>query len=173
MKIFLIGFMGSGKTFVGKQLAAQLDIGFFDTDDMLEKHVGLTIPDIFKQFGEQVFRQMEQQILQGTSHLEYCIISTGGGLPCFDGNMQWMNENGLTIYLKTTPELIFQRLAVSAATRPLIADYDQEQLKQFISEKMTERSVFYAHAHLVYEQTATSEAQITEELRDYLKRFIW
>src|SRR5215217_1973749 len=108
--VFLIGFMGSGKTFVGKKLAQLLKTTFIDLDEVIEKSEEKTISQIFSQNGEEFFRERESHYLKSLSERSNVVIATGGGTPCFHDNMKWMNENGITIYLKAKSEILFDRL---------------------------------------------------------------
>ena len=146
MRIYLIGFMGSGKSFVGRRLAMALEWPFIDLDEQIVASAGQSIVDIFANSGEQTFRKLEQTALHQTSHFEKAIISTGGGAPCFFDNISWMNQQGITIYLNADPSLLASRLAPQRMHRPLIKDLDDHQLITFIEQKLAERNVFYTQA---------------------------
>ncbi|MFI5135670.1 MAG: shikimate kinase [Chitinophagales bacterium] len=130
--IFLIGFMGSGKTSVGKKLAALLSAEFVDLDEVIELKESKTISQIFQELGEEYFRERESQCLQSLSEKSNAVIATGGGVPYFHDNMKWMNENGVTVYLQTNSEILFGRLKSEIAHRPLLHGNSEEELKQFI-----------------------------------------
>lgn len=106
-KIFIIGFMGSGKTYWGKKWARQSGLAFFDLDEEIEKQEGKTIAAIFEEDGEDYFRKIEATALRAFTNNKNCLISCGGGTACFNNNMQWMNEHGATLYLFATPQYIF------------------------------------------------------------------
>jgi shikimate kinase len=108
--IFLIGFMGCGKTTLGRKLASRLDYEFIDLDDIFEEKVGMTITEYFSAFGEDAFRKLESEVLKQTKYPENAVVSTGGGLPCFFDNMDWMNAHGKTIYIKLSPKTLANRL---------------------------------------------------------------
>lgn len=152
MKVYLIGFMGSGKSFLGQLLASQLEMEFHDLDDQIERQADMTISDIFERHGEGHFREIEQQVLQETAGFKQAVISTGGGAPCFFDNMNWMNQEGLTVYLKTDPHLLAERLRSELAHRPLLAHLSQAELVQFIEEKIASRANFYEQAHFIWVQ---------------------
>ncbi len=144
--------MGCGKSTIGRELAELLGYTFVDLDAYIEDTEYLSIPEIFKLKGEKGFRLIEQQCLKELGKLNKVVIATGGGTPCFFDNQDWMNENGTTVYLKTSPELLFKRLKSQTAQRPLLADKTEEELKDFIDSKLQERKVFYENAELTYEQ---------------------
>ena len=120
--IYIIGFMGSGKTTAGKKLASLLGWSFIDLDKRIEEYTGKTIPEIFSQNGEDYFRIIETQLLRNLKSCTKTVISTGGGTPCYIDNMDFMIETGLTIYLKLTPAELKSRLSQSKGERPLIND---------------------------------------------------
>jgi shikimate kinase len=147
-KIYLIGFMGSGKSTAGKNLAAILKWEFVDIDEMVEKYAGSTIPEIFQKEGEEYFRKMESEMLDRLKSTENVVISTGGGTPCFNDNMTLMLKTGLTIYIKMTPEQLFDRLSGSTDLRPLVKNLDNDQLRVFIEEKLKMREEWYAMSEI-------------------------
>lgn len=149
MKVFLIGFMGSGKTTIGKKLANYLKYDFIDLDKLIESKAGMSIVDYFELHGEQAFRELEQDVLQKTEFPENVIIATGGGAPCFSNNISWMNENGLVAYLSLPAKALASRLEHSKTDRPLIRHLKGEELIDFISKKLAEREVFYNQSKFV------------------------
>lgn len=146
--IYLIGFMGSGKSTVGKDLASILGWSFTDLDKEVEQSAGKTIREIFSHNGEDYFRNLETQVLRNLEINSDRVISTGGGTPCHSGNMDFMLENGLTIYLKMTPYELRNRLSGTAGERPLIKDLDQVQLLSFIEERLLVRSKWYERSEM-------------------------
>lgn len=149
MKVFLIGFMGSGKTTIGKKLANYLKYDFIDLDKLIESKAGMSIVDYFELHGEQAFRELEKDVLQKTEYPENVIIATGGGAPCFSNNISWMNENGLVAYLSLPAKALASRLEHSKTDRPLIRHLKGEELIDFISKKLAEREVFYNQSKFV------------------------
>ncbi len=149
MRIYLIGYMGSGKSTVGKGLAKNLELDFIDMDVFIENSQHKTIPQIFELYGEQGFRQIEQKALRELSEFENVIIATGGGAPCFFDNMQLINQTGTSIYLKATASLLAQRLMNSKIERPLIKGKNYEQLVGFIDETLNAREKFYMQAKCI------------------------
>ena len=157
MRIYLIGFMGSGKSFTGKRLAGLLNIPFSDLDEGIEDLAKKTIPQIFKEEGESAFRAIEKEALHLTGHLPAAVVACGGGTPCFFDNMEWMNDHGICIYLKTAPKVLFDRLLGEKDYRPLLKELSDKELKTYIKEKVTEREVYYLKASVVYEQQSLNE----------------
>jgi shikimate kinase len=146
--IYIIGFMGSGKTTAGKKLASLLGWSFIDLDKRIEEYTGKTIPEIFSQNGEDYFRIIETQLLRNLKSCTKTVISTGGGTPCYIDNMDFMIETGLTIYLKLTPAELKSRLSQSKGERPLINDLDQKELTSFIKEKLAVREKWYERSDI-------------------------
>lgn len=148
MKIFfLIGFMGSGKTHWGKIWSSALNIPFVDLDDAIETKEGMAINSIFAEKGETYFRKIETAVLHeianGTGDV---LISCGGGTPCFNDNMEWMNAVGTTIYLKSSPATLALRLQKEKGKRPLIKDVEENNLESVIAEKLSQREFYYNQA---------------------------
>jgi len=146
--IYIIGFMGSGKTTAGKKLASLLGWSFVDLDKKIEEYTGKTIPEIFSQKGEEWFRNIESQLLREFMSGTDAIVSTGGGTPCYSDNMDFMLETGLTLYLKMTPRQLKSRLSKSKGDRPLLKDLDHEQLLSFITEKLAYRERWYSRCDI-------------------------
>lgn len=147
--IFLIGFMGCGKTTLGRKLANRLGEEFIDLDEVLEKQAGMTIAEYFRDHGEARFRELESEVLKQTQYPANAIVSTGGGLPCFFDHMNWMNSNGKTFYVKLTPATLADRLEHGKANRPVLQGKHGDDLVEFIAEKLTEREVYYNQATFV------------------------
>ncbi|MEI9956913.1 MAG: shikimate kinase [Ferruginibacter sp.] len=146
---FLIGFMGSGKTHWGRLWAAHNNLRFFDLDHVIEKEEQRTIAAIFETEGEDYFRKKETEVLQQLSVQENCIISCGGGTPCFNNNMEWMNEHGTTVYLSATVNDILKRVINEKDHRPIFNNVTSENLPHFIENKLKERAPFYNQAKII------------------------
>jgi len=163
-RIFLIGYMGSGKTAMGKLLAKRLGLTFLDLDSYIENKFRRTIATIFKEDGEAGFREIEKTCLHEVAEFEDVVIATGGGAPCFFDNMDYMNLRGETIYIKLTPEHLAKRLSTSkAGVRPLLRDKTGKELLQHITETLKHREPFYMQAKRIIEGTdAEIERQISQ-----------
>ncbi|MBC7615499.1 MAG: shikimate kinase [Pedobacter sp.] len=148
MKVFLIGFMGCGKSTKAKQLANRLDCSVIDLDAVIVAAQGKSIADYFAENGEAAFRTLESNTLKNYDYPETCVVATGGGLPCFFDNMEWMNANGRTFYLQMTPPQLVSRLH-NREKRPLLKGMDDEQLLAFVELKLAERNAFYTQAQMV------------------------
>ncbi len=149
MRIFIIGFMGAGKTTLGKKLAAKLEYDFIDLDDFIQQKEGMSISDIFLELGENSFRNMESENLRLLGNIQNTLISVGGGTPCYHNNMDWMKKNGLTIYLQLDVNTLISRLKNSATNRPLLQKKSEEEMLDFISTRLDERKQFYEAAELI------------------------
>ncbi len=161
MKIFLIGFMGSGKTYWAGQWANETTLAFFDLDKAIEEAEQKTVAEIFEKKGEDYFRQKETEVLQSFAQHNNCIIACGGGTPCFNNNMQWMNENGTTIYLEATANNILQRVLDEQDKRPLIKNLNQAELLFFIQQKLKERESFYTQAKIILQTNTLTKDSLT------------
>lgn len=149
MKIFLIGFMGSGKTHWGRLLSQKLSIPFFDLDEQVAEHAGKPIPEIFATEGEELFRLLEKDVLHLiTESHESFVMACGGGSPCYFNNIEYMQQAGTTVWINTAPEILFQRLVKEKEKRPLIKELSDEQLKNFISKKYADRRIYYEQADI-------------------------
>ncbi len=149
MKIFLIGFMGSGKTYWGKIWAKQNGLTFYDLDDVIEKATGKTIAVLFEKKGETYFRKIETEALHTFADKDNCIIACGGGTACFNDNMQWINKNGTPVYLSASPQYIFERVITEKEKRPLVKKINTAELLFFIEQKLKEREPFYKQAAFI------------------------
>ncbi|NSL91053.1 shikimate kinase [Chitinophaga sp. Mgbs1] len=150
MKIFLLGFMGAGKSYWGKQLADHWQLPFYDLDDVIVAAEEMAISDIFATKGEDYFREKESMLLRELSRQEHFLISCGGGTPCFQDNMDFMNEKGTTIWLNPSLETMVERLQRKKSKRPLIQDLDDEDLLDFVEKKLAERRPFYEQSrHII------------------------
>ncbi len=149
MIIFLIGFMGSGKTTLGKRLARKLGYEFVDMDYYIENKEGMKVSEIFEAKGESYFRELERSFLESLETDRELVIGTGGGAPCHGHNMDIMNTKGVTVYLKMSPVSLASRLGKARNIRPLIAGLEEWQLRDFIEDKLREREIFYNKARCI------------------------
>ena len=145
-RIFIIGYMGAGKTTVGKALAKELNIEFYDLDWYIEARMRKTVKQIFDEQGEEGFRRIEKNMLHEVGEFENVIVSCGGGTPCFFDNMEFMNQQGETVYLKATPEVLYGHLKMGKTVRPLLLNKTQEEVQVFIKEQLQTRESFYKKA---------------------------
>ena len=145
-RIFLIGYMGAGKTTLGRALAKELGIQFIDMDSYIEARFCKTISKIFAEKGEEGFREIERRMLHEVGEFEDVIISTGGGTPCFFDNVEYMNSQGTTVFLDVPEERLFIRLSIARSNRPLIKEKNDEELKSFITEQLAKRRPHYEKA---------------------------
>jgi len=165
MIIYLLGFMGCGKTTLGKRLSKKILYPFIDMDQYIEEKMKMTIREIFEKYGEGRFREIEKETLEELSNKGNAVIATGGGAPCFFNNMDVMNEKGFPIYLKVSVNELFKRLSGKTDKRPLLKDKSPEELKNFIQQKISERESFYIKAKIVMEGDAIKPEDIIEKLR--------
>lgn len=151
-RIYLIGPMGCGKTYRGRWLSEQTGRPFVDTDEQIEAMHGQTVAEIFQANGEKIFRESEQKILHQTIDYQEVIVATGGGTPCFFDNLDWMKKHGTTVYLRTPPALLAQRLKQEMHLRPLLSQVDLHNLESHLDKLLQQREKFYAQATIIIEQ---------------------
>lgn len=148
--IFLIGMMGSGKSYWGKVISEMIHYKFVDMDELLILQEGKSINDIFKEKGEQYFREKETEILQQSFlYKDNFVMATGGGLPCFNNNMKQLNEQGITIWINEPVVVLYERLLKEKSHRPLLKDLSEDGIKEFIQIKLTERTPYYNQAKYI------------------------
>lgn len=147
--IILVGFMGSGKTTFGMKLAKKLNYQFVDTDKEIEELVGMSIESIFNTKGEKYFRQLEKQYIQKLK-VQNVVIATGGGMPCFYDNMEYLNKIGVTVYLEYSSQELFERLKNETVNRPLLKHKSEEDLFNYIDNLLLKRERFYLQAQTIY-----------------------
>lgn len=146
-RIIIIGYMGAGKTTVGKALSRALGIPFYDLDWYIESRMRKTVSQIFAEKGEEGFRRIEYNMLHEVAEFENVIISCGGGTPCFFDNMDYLNSQGETIYLKATPEVLYKHLRMGKTERPLLKNKTPEEMQRFITEQLQQREPYYSKSH--------------------------
>ena len=169
-RIFLVGFMASGKSRIGKLLANKLQYTFLDADDYIEKKAKQTIPQIFESRGEAYFRELEKECLEELTKKEKTVIATGGGMACHFNNMERMNETGTSVFLQVPPYIIVSRLLQAKNTRPLVAEFeeDKDALLEFVEAKLEERLPFYQKAHISVDCKSLTPTKVVKELMDLL-----
>lgn len=167
MRIFLIGFMGSGKTHWGRQLAAQLTIPFFDLDEVITSRENKSVAEIFAQSGEEAFRIKEREVLEALiDENTSMVLSCGGGTPCFFNNIERMKKYGVVVWLNTHVEILLTRLMKEKASRPLIKNIADDDMRSYIVRKLNERRIYYEQADVIIDNE--NSISITEFIQTVL-----
>ena len=170
MRLYLTGYMGTGKSTLGRKIATRAELPFLDTDKMVEEAEGAECADIITYAGEEYFREAERRALEKTAEVEDAIISTGGGLPVWGDNQAWMAERGISVYIKRTPEQIVSRLSpYGRYKRPKLRGLNDEELLQVMREGIAEREPIYSKANIVIDCSEMSDWEIVDSLCDYIK----
>ncbi len=172
-RIILVGYMGSGKTTVGKALSKETGMMFYDLDWYIESRMRKSVSQIFAEKGEEGFRKIEYNMLHEVAEFEDVIISCGGGTPCFFDNMDYLNQQGDVVYLKATPETLYKHLLMAKVERPLLKGKSSEELVAYITEHLKERAPFYEKARYTLDVNVLDEydkiKDSVEGLRSLLK----
>lgn len=172
IRIFLIGYMGAGKTTLGKAFAREMKVPFIDLDWYIEERFHKSIPELFRERGEEAFRELERRMLHEAGEFEDVVISTGGGTPCFFDNMDYMNRQGQTVFLDVHPDILFRRLRVATQQRPILQGKTDEELRAFIVEALGKRAPFYGQARYRFNAgRLESRRQIAESV-EQLRRLL-
>jgi shikimate kinase len=180
MIVFLLGFMGAGKSHLGRQLAIETGSEYIDLDNLVVEQTGMTINQVFEEHGEGYFRELETKILHKIStelnskeinadslkKEKYYFIGCGGGTPCFNNNMEWMNNHGLTVWLNPSVNVLFSRLKNEKDQRPLLKQLEDDQLMIFIENKLEERKFFYELSAIVLNDNDTTISKILKLVSD-------
>lgn len=165
MIIFLVGFMGCGKSYTGRTLSGLLDIPFVDMDKAIEAQEGKSVKEIFETKGESYFREQERSFLEQLDNSQNLIVATGGGAPCFFDNMELMNDKGWTLYLNRSKDIVLAQLLKGIDKRPLLMGKSPEEVEAFYTEKLAERAPFYEKATFhVGDASAEDIAEIIREM---------
>lgn len=167
MKVYLIGYMGVGKSTVGKRLAQRMNYYFVDLDLQIEKTENRTITELFEEETEEKFREIERRILLDETH-DKSVIATGGGAPCYKNNIDKMLESGVVVWLKMMPEILLSRLKDKKATRPLIENLSEFELGDFIKKHLSEREPFYSKAHIHFDAKNMNQTKMDELEREII-----
>lgn len=166
MKLYLIGLLGSGKSFLGKELSRLLKHPFIDLDDVLEQQHGVNVSQLFSEKGEAHFRMLEAGALKKQSTQKEFVMATGGGTPCFHDNMSFINQNGISVFLNTPVSEIVKRLyGEQRKTRPLIANVSDDQLQPTLETMLQSRLKFYNQAHLTVNPAISTAVEILKILQ--------
>lgn len=170
MRLYLIGYMGCGKSTIGRKISRFASLNFVDTDSCVEKAEGATIADIMDCQGEEYFRQAEHKALLDTVEQDNIVVSTGGGLPMWGGNMEIIKDGGLSVYLRRTPSNIISRLSpYGRQKRPKFRGLNDRELLEFMTKHMAEREEIYSQADMVIDCDAMSDRQIIDMILRELK----
>jgi shikimate kinase len=164
MNIYLIGFMGSGKSSTGRKIAASLCWTFADTDKLVEEQEGASVPDIFAQKGEEYFRMAESRALKTVSGKSRTVVACGGGTPCSSDNIEIMRSTGVTVYLKLPVEALTSRLRKSRTVRPLLQGAGEEELTARVQELLARRTEWYEMADLILDGVRDTPEEMTSHI---------
>lgn len=172
IRIFLTGYMGAGKTTLGKAFARELHVPFIDLDWYIEERFHKSIPELFRERGEDGFRELERSMLHEVGEFEDVVISTGGGTPCFFDNMDYMNRQGQTVLLDVHPDILFRRLRVATQQRPILQGKTDDELRSFIVKALGEREPHYLKARYRFDggrlESRRQIAESVQQLRNLL-----
>ena len=167
MRIYLIGYMGCGKSTIARSLASKLGIEYVDLDRYVSDKQGQTVEEIFQEHGEEYFRELETSALEDLATVDNIVISTGGGTPCFNDNMTFIKNAGVSIYLKVDPNVLINRLLISHTVRPLILNKSPEELNEYITMSLAMREPFYEQANVTIANPSRDVTKIIEILSYY------
>lgn len=167
VKIFLIGMMGSGKSYWGEKLKKKLGVSAYDLDSLIEMMEEKSIPEIFEEDGEDYFRKAEAKMLRLFAEKKSFILSVGGGTPCHHDNMKWMNKQGITIFIDEPVETLCQRLMKEKQNRPLIKDMNDDKLNEFLRNLLSERSEFYNLSAHTIKGEEFNEATVVKLVKEH------
>jgi shikimate kinase len=164
-RIYIVGYMGAGKTTAARRLAQRMGWEVVDTDALFEEKYKISVNDFFNKYDEPLYRKLESEVLKATESLDHVVVSTGGGTACFFDNMDWMNQHGLTVFLRISPQAAVDRVIHSRHKRPLVEGKSEEELTEFVSRHYASRLPFYEQARI----TAKSEDFDIERLMEAIK----
>lgn len=171
-RVILVGYMGAGKTTLGKALARGLNLPFYDLDEYIEQRYHKTINTLFLTHGEPFFRKIEQRMLHEVAEFENIILATGGGTPCFENNMDYMNHQGETIYLKASPNILLEHLKTGINKRPLLKDKNKRETEEFIVNSLTQREPYYNKAKYTFNVNLLDSKEKIIEAADKLCKIL-
>ena len=147
-RIYLVGYMGAGKTTTARRLANKLGWQVVDTDALFEEKYKISVNDFFNKYDEPLYRKLESEVLKETERLENVVVSTGGGTACYFDNMEWMNSHGLTVFLRISPQAAVDRVLHSRHKRPLAIGKSEAELTEFVNQHYASRLSFYEQARI-------------------------
>jgi shikimate kinase len=168
-KIYLIGYMGSGKSTAGQKLATKLNYQFIDLDRFIESEYGKTIPQIFAEKGESEFRAFENNVLKKIITMDNIVVACGGGTPCFYNNIELMNNTGITVYIKMSVDVLMSRLKAAKEERPLIKNKTEDELRKFISRQLEIREDFYHKAQYLVKGKDLKVDELVTFIKDQIE----
>jgi shikimate kinase len=168
-RISLVGFMGAGKSTMAKELAQLLELPVLDSDAWIEAHENQQISSIFQSKGEAYFRSIEAQFIDELTQYDQFVLATGGGMPCFGDNMNKINSLSVTIYLQHSPETLFNRLEKEVLKRPLLQEFNTDELKDFISKSVTIRERYYGQADIVVPTEQQDPFELVKRIKQLRK----
>ena len=167
-KIYLIGFMGSGKSTLGRKIARALNYDFYDLDNYIESITGVSVSAMFLQQGEKYFRTLETQYLKDFNDKKYIVLATGGGTPCFHNNLKTMLEHGCCVYIKMSEATLYQRLYKANPKRPLLLGKTEDELRDFIHQTLMQREEIYMQSHIIIDGINMGRASLIGVLKHKL-----
>lgn len=170
MRIFIVGYMGCGKSTFGPKLANALQLPFYDLDILFEERYKISIQNFFSKYGENHFREFEHQILTEAAENEEFVLSTGGGTPCFFDQMNFMNQKGATLFLNPPFEVIVKRLKTSPKKRPLLQRFGAADFEKKLHEHFMQREVCYRQSTFNIEEDSPSEKEVAERILKYFSK---
>ncbi len=147
-RIYIVGYMGAGKTTAARRLAQRLGWEVVDTDAMFEEKYKISVCDFFNKYDEPLYRKLESEVLKETENLEKVVVSTGGGTACYFDNIDWMNQHGLTVFLRISQKAVVDRLLHAKRKRPLAEGKSEKELTEFVNQHYTSRLPFYEQAKI-------------------------
>lgn len=172
VRIILIGYMGAGKTTLGNALAKRMELPFYDLDWYIETRMRKTTKQLFDEIGEDGFRKIEHNMLHEVAEFENVIISCGGGTPCFFDNMDYLNQQGETVYLKASPETLYSHLKMARGVRPLLLGKTPEEVQVFIREQLKQREAFYMQAKHIFDINLLDTHEKIRNSADFIVQMI-
>ena len=167
-RIYLVGYMGAGKTTAARRLAHRLGWEVVDTDALFEEKYKISVNDFFNKYDETLYRKLESEVLKATESLENVVVSTGGGTACYFDNMEWMNQHGLTVFLRISPQAAVDRVIHSRHKRPLVEGKSEEELTEFVNKHYASRMPFYEQARITVKSEDLDVDGMMKTIKDNL-----
>ncbi len=167
-RIYIVGYMGAGKTTAARRLAQRMGWDVVDTDALFEEKYKISVNDFFNKYDEPLYRKLESEVLKATESLDHVVVSTGGGTACFFDNMDWMNQHGLTVFLRISPQAAVDRVIHSRHKRPLVEGKSEEELTEFVNQHYASRLPFYEQARIAAKSEDFDIESLMEAIKDIL-----